>query len=150
MKMPKKCYDHRTHGRETKLVVPIIWASSWDYGTFILCKILQTCMRSHPVGLVVWFLVEPFIYFHTSCVRTGKALARLRRCAGSPEPSLVTYVVSTIISWTGWIFVFTTYVIVPFRTALSFGKFYNIKFDRYTIICDTKLLSFGINYFLII
>ena len=31
-------------------------------------------MRSHPVGLDVWFCVGPFVYFHTSCVRTAKAL----------------------------------------------------------------------------
>ena len=29
-------------------------------------------------------------------MRTGKALARLCGCAGSPEPSLVTYVISTM------------------------------------------------------
>ena len=57
-------------------------------------------MRSHPVGLDVWFLVGPFIYFHTSCVSTAKVLARLRRCAGSPEPSLVAYVY-TITAWAG-------------------------------------------------
>ena len=69
---------------------------------FVLRKlILQTRMRSHPVGLDVWFLVGPFVHFHTSCVRTAKALARLRGCAGSPEPSLVAYVISTIISWAG-------------------------------------------------
>ena len=34
---------------------------------FVLRKfILQTHMRSHPVGLDVWFLVGPFVYFHTS------------------------------------------------------------------------------------
>ena len=63
--------------------------------------ILQTRMRSHPIGLDVWFLFGPCVYFHTLCVRTAKALARLRRCAGSPEPSLVAYVISTIISWAG-------------------------------------------------
>ena len=69
---------------------------------FILCKlILQMCMCSHPVELDVWFLVGPFVYFHTSCVRTAKALARLRGCAASPEPSLVAYVISTIILWAG-------------------------------------------------
>ena len=69
---------------------------------FILRKlILQTRMRSHPVGLDVWCLVGFFVYFHTSCVRTAKSLARLRECAGSPEPSLVAYVISTIISWAG-------------------------------------------------
>ena len=69
---------------------------------FVLFKlILRTRMHSHPVGLDVWFLVAPFVYFHTSCVWTAKALARLRGCAGSPEPSLVAYVISTIISWAG-------------------------------------------------
>ena len=63
--------------------------------------ILQTRMRSHPVGLDVWLLVGPFIYFHTSCIRTAKALVRLRGCAGSPESSLVAYVISTIFSWAG-------------------------------------------------
>ena len=42
-----------------------------------------------------------WVSFHTSCVQTAKALARLRKCAGSPEPSLVAYVKSTIISWAG-------------------------------------------------
>ena len=46
---------------------------------FVLRKlILQTRMGSHPVGLDVWCLVGPFVYFHTSCVRTAKALVRLR------------------------------------------------------------------------
>ena len=58
-------------------------------------------MHSHPVGLDVWFLVGPFVYFHTSCVRTAKALTRLRGCAGSPKPSLVAYVISSINSWAG-------------------------------------------------
>ena len=69
---------------------------------FVLRKfILQTCMRSHPVGIDVRLLVRPFVYFHTSCVQTAKALARLRGCAGSPEPSLVAYAISTIIWWAG-------------------------------------------------
>ena len=57
---------------------------------------------AHPSsGARCLILVGPFFYFYTSCVRTAKALARLRRCAGSPEPSLVAYVISTIISWAG-------------------------------------------------
>ena len=63
--------------------------------------ILQKRMGSHPVGLDVWFLVRPYAYFHTSCVQTAKALARLCGCVGSPEPSLVVYMISTIISWAG-------------------------------------------------
>ena len=69
---------------------------------FLLHKLLlQMHMRSHPEGLDVWILVWPFTYFHTSCVRTAKALVRLGSCTGSPEPSLVAYVISTIISWAG-------------------------------------------------
>ena len=53
---------------------------------FVLRKlILQTRMRSHPVGLDVWFLVRHFIY----------------GWAGSPKQSLVPYVISSIISWAG-------------------------------------------------
>ena len=69
---------------------------------FILRKpILQKRMCSHPMGLDVWFMVGQFVYFRTSCVWTMKALVRLRECAGSPEPSLIAYVISTIISWAG-------------------------------------------------
>ena len=69
---------------------------------FVLHKLsLQTCMLRHPEGLDVWCLVGSFVYFHTPCVRTGKALARLPGCAGSPEPSLVTYVIKyhNLMSW---------------------------------------------------
>ena len=69
---------------------------------FILRKLLfQTCMCSHPVGLDLWFLVVPFVYFHILRERITKALVRLCGCAGSPEPSLVAYVISTITSWAG-------------------------------------------------
>ena len=69
---------------------------------FVLRKlILQTCMHSHPIGLDVQFLVGPFFHCHTLCVWTAKALARLHGCAGLPEPLLVAYVISTIISWAG-------------------------------------------------
>ena len=69
---------------------------------FVLNKlILKTRMHSRPVWLDVWFLVGPFFYFHTLCVRTAKALARLRGCTGLPEPSLVAYVITTIITWAG-------------------------------------------------
>ena len=64
-------------------------------------------MHNHPVGLDVWFFVWPFVYFYTSCVQTAKALARLLGCAGSPEPSLDIYVLSTIISWAGSNYLFT-------------------------------------------
>ena len=56
-------------------------------------------------GYGIWlyqFLIIAYLFtFHTLCVRTAKALARLCGCAGSPEPSLVAYVISTIIWWAG-------------------------------------------------
>ena len=56
---------------------------------FILRKIiLQTHLCSHPVGLDVWFLVGNFIYFQSSCVRTAKALAWLRRSDAQAHLSL--------------------------------------------------------------
>ena len=68
---------------------------------FLRKLILQMLMCSYPVGLDVWFLVRPFIYFHTLSVRTVKAPLKMSRCTGSPEPSLVAYVINAIISWAG-------------------------------------------------
>ena len=51
-----------------------------------------------PLG---YLLVGSFVYFHTSRVRTAKALVRLCGCAGSPEHSPVAHAISTIISWAG-------------------------------------------------
>ena len=75
---------------------------TWDYGTF--CAPLTHCstMQTQPSsGARCLFLVGPFLYFHTSYVQTAKALARLHRCASSPESLLVAYVISTIFSWAG-------------------------------------------------
>ena len=90
-------FDERTPGRQdTK------WATSWDeIMVLFVLHIIRTRIRSHAVRLYVWFLIGPFIYFHTSCVRTAKALARLCRCAGSLEPSIVACVISSTSSWAG-------------------------------------------------
>ena len=81
---------------------PHPWPAHEIMALFVLRKlILQTCMRSQLVELHVWFLVGPFVYLHISCVRTSKDPARLHGRAGSHEPSLVAYVISTIISWAG-------------------------------------------------
>ena len=58
-------------------------------------------MHSHPVGLDVWFFDRTLCLLPYFICANRKALARLRRCAGSPEPSLVACVISTIISWAG-------------------------------------------------
>ena len=101
-------FNMRTMACERQLALNIVtpnWTNEPAHEImvlFVLRKlIIQTRMRSHPVGLDVWFLVGPFVYFPTSCVRTAKALARLRIRAVSPEPSLVAYVISTICSWAG-------------------------------------------------
>ena len=70
---------------------------------FVLCKlILQTCMCSHPVGLDVWFLVGPFVYFPI-LLHVCEVKARLRRLTWAFTGRL--YVISTIISWAGSYFV---------------------------------------------
>ena len=121
--MTKICYVSRlTCGREWHILcrqTSVTWEETQPYKSghpsmyrnepcheimvlFVLRQLsLQTRLHSHPVGLDVWFLIRPFDYFHTSCIQTAKALARLPWCAGSPEPSLVTHVISTIISWAG-------------------------------------------------
>ena len=71
-------------------------ATSWDYGTFRppYSFFKRACAIQWGD---FWFLVGPFVNFHTSCMRTF--LARLRGCEGSPDPSPVAIVISTIISW---------------------------------------------------
>ena len=43
-------------------------------------------------------LIWVFLYIHTLCMRTVKAMARMRICAGSPEPSLLGYMICAEIS----------------------------------------------------
>ena len=105
-----------------------IWAISWDYGAF--CP-LQTRMCSHPVGLDVWFFVGPFVYFHTSCEQTAKALVRLRKCAGSSEPLLAAYVISIIISRVGSFMVAKTVHVKPQPLCLHLEMVHIIAYDLY-------------------
>ena len=87
---------------KTKTIQAILEPSHEIMVLFVLCKLItQMRMHSHPLGQDVWFLVGLFLCVSTSCLRKAKALARLRRCTGSSEPSLVAYVISTIISWAG-------------------------------------------------
>ena len=64
----------------------------WHFPSYVNAFFKRACAAYSGVR----FFVGPFVYFYTSCVRTAKALARLCGCAGSPEPSLVVYVISTI------------------------------------------------------
>ena len=91
---PKAVYSTGNTSRKNLLYEP----AHEIMALFVLrILIFHTRMRCHQD---VWFLGGPFVYFHTLCVRTAKALARLHECASSPEPSLVAYVI-TIISWAG-------------------------------------------------
>ena len=75
---------------------------------FVLRKlILQTRMRSHLVGLDVWCLVRPPYFM----------CADSEGCAGSLEPSLAAYVISTIISWAGSI-IFYCVVSLKYHTQI--------------------------------
>ena len=61
---------------------------------FVLRKlILRTHMCSNPVGLDFWLLAGPFVYFHTSCLRTAKALARLHRCLCDKYHNLISWLI---------------------------------------------------------
>ena len=60
--------------------------------------VLQMCMCSTLFGLQTWNFSCSFLKVPTTFLRTAKALARLRLCAGSPEPLLVAYVISTFVS----------------------------------------------------
>ena len=77
------------------------WAISWDYGTSRPPWTHSSNVHAQPSsGARCLIYGRTFVYFHPSCVRTAKNLERLRGCAGSPEPSLVAYVISTILmSW---------------------------------------------------
>ena len=77
------------------------WASREIMILFVL-RIHASNVHAQPSSWARCLIFgRPFVYFHTSCVRTAKALVRLRGCAGSPEPSLVACVISAIISWAG-------------------------------------------------
>ena len=79
-----------------------IRAISWDYGTFRLPKTNSSNAHAQPsngVRCLSFGLTLPLLSYFIC----EKALTRLRGSAGSPEPSLVAYVINTIISWVGLI-----------------------------------------------
>ena len=83
---------------------------------FVLRKlILQTRMRSHPMGRDVLCLVGPFVYFYTSCIRAAKALARLRGCAGADR---LCDKYHNLMSWLLWWCYYTTFWISLSSAAL--------------------------------
>ena len=117
-----------------------IYESSHEIMVFFVLRkiILPTHMRNHPVGLDVWFCSSTSV-LHVCKQRrlwrdcAEKALARLRECAGSPEPSLIAYVISITISWAGsyflslfFFFVFLFFSINQWSSkTLTFCQFFN-------------------------
>ena len=63
--------------------------------------ILQMRMHSLTVELNLRLFVWSFLKIHILCEKTAKALARLCRCAGLPEPLLFAYVISTFFTCAG-------------------------------------------------
>ena len=74
------------------------WAMTWDYGSFCPPLFHSSNMRVQPSS---WARCLNFGQTLRLLPHLMWRLVRLHRCAGSPEPSLVAYVISTIISWAG-------------------------------------------------
>ena len=103
---PYGCPCHlQLHGCPCHILLPTVFFVSclvWEILILAWWAASFIIEPTHEIlALFVCFLVWPFVYFHSSYVRTANALARLRGYAGSPEHSLVAYVISTIISWAG-------------------------------------------------
>ena len=64
-------------------------------------KKFQLRMPSHSEGPGIWLSVWRFLLIHCLYERAAKVLARLRGCAGSPEPSLLASAISTKFAWRG-------------------------------------------------
>ena len=58
-------------------------------------------MHSHILRLPICIFAWNFLEVSLTCLRTVKSLARLCLCAGSLEPLLVAYVISTLFSRAG-------------------------------------------------
>ena len=58
-------------------------------------------MPRHSEGPGIWLSVWRFLLTHCMYERAAEVLARLRGCAGSPEPSLLAYAISTRFAWRG-------------------------------------------------
>ena len=108
-----------------------LWLFSASVNSFLkrACAAIQW-------GSMSDFWTDSFVDFHSSSVRTAKALARLRGCAGSPEPSLVAYTISTIISWVGS-FEVMSYMYIQ-HVSLCFNIAYIIRTSSlsFTVTCS--------------
>ena len=78
------------------------WVSSWDYGTFRPPKTHSSYAHVQPSSgarcLIFGRTLRLLPYFMCANSEGSDGTARMHRL---PEPSLVAYVISTIISWVG-------------------------------------------------
>ena len=58
-------------------------------------------MPSHSEDSGIWLSVWRFLFTHCLHERAAEVLARLRGCAGSPEPSLLACAISNKFAWRG-------------------------------------------------
>ena len=83
---------------QCKIILYLNWASSWDYGTFHPPLFHSSNIHAQPSSRA-----KCLIFGQTLCLLPYIMCANSEGCsrACSPEPSLVAYVISTIISWAG-------------------------------------------------
>ena len=81
-----------------------IWAVSWEKWRWCHTFCDPSNARTQPLraeGPEIWPFVWGFFYFLMLHEWTTKALARLLGCAGSPESTLVAYMINTLFTWAG-------------------------------------------------
>ena len=90
-------------------------------------------MPSHSEGPGIWLSVWRFLLTHCLYERAAEVLARLRKCAGSPEPSLLALAISIKFAWRG-----------PFNLPLKPGLHLQdwVLTSCFQNICMTKLGNF--------
>ena len=86
---------------KTVSVRVLIWGISWDYGIFRHSS-NEHAQPSSGARCLIFGRTLPLLSYFMCANSEGSgeyAHSRLRECAGSPDPSLVVYVISTIISF---------------------------------------------------
>ena len=121
-------------------------------------------MPSHSEGPGTWLSVWRFLLIHCLYKRAAKVLARLRGCAGSPEPSLLAQAISTKFAWRGPIvltciicgLIFWAVTVIKFISQMCLTNYIvilicdlsailcsNLKhyFDKYSMLFTNKIFT---------
>ena len=90
------------------LLVPLEgynWAASSEFVSSSIPPWQILTAHAQPFrGARIWLSVWRFLLTQCLYERAAEVLARLRGCAGSPEPSLLAYAISTKFAWRGLIY----------------------------------------------